>query len=101
MAQWWQDLLKSLGSTTGFLVGSVKEAAIETMDEAQRRVRETVRHVVKALVVFLILATGFLFLVAGLARFVDARWNLIPGSGAMMVGAFLLLLGGFAWMVRQ
>ncbi|RME31223.1 hypothetical protein D6789_03400 [Candidatus Woesearchaeota archaeon] len=103
MAQraWWKELLKSFSSTTGLLVGSVKEAAIETMDEAQRRIHETVRHVIKALIVFLVIAFGVVFALVGLARFIDARWHFLAGTGAMLIGGACILLGLFAWAVRR
>lgn len=99
--KWWQELLKGLGITSGVLIGSVKEAAIETMDQAQKRIRQTVQQVIKALIVFLVIAFGAIFLLVGLARFLDARYHLLAGSGAMLVGGVFILLGLFAWMVRR
>ncbi len=97
---WWKELLASLTPLAGEAVGGLKAAASETMQEAQERVKETVRMVVKSAVVFLILALGFIYVLNGLGRWLEASQSWLPGVGALVVGGVLILLGLFALLVR-
>lgn len=98
---WWKELAGTLIPAASGVVGGLKEAARETMDEAQRRIHETVRLVIKALIVFVIVAFGFIFLLVGLAKYLDATMRYMPGTGAMIIGGVLVLLGLFAWIIRR
>ncbi len=98
---WWREWLSSLAPLAGSAANSFRSVARETMEEAQRRVQETTRMVLKAVIVFVIIATGLLFILSGLARWLDARYACLPGTGAMLVGTTLLFLGLFAWAMRR
>ncbi len=91
----------SAGPAAGVAIGGLKRAAYDTMEEAQRRVKETVRMVIKAAIVFLIIAFGFIFVLVGLAKFLDMSQGWTAGTGAMVVGGAFIVLGLFAWAMRR
>ena len=98
---WWKELLSALGPAAAGAAGSFKTAARETMAEAQERVRETTKMVVKAAVVFLIIALGAIYVLNGLGKYLEASQNWMPGMGAMIVGGVLVILGLFAMAMRR
>lgn len=98
---WWRELLETIVPVAGAAAGSFREAARETMEEAQGRIRETTRMVVKAAVVFLIMAVGFIYILNGLGRWLEATNGWQPGVGPMVVGGVLFILGVFGVIVRR
>jgi len=98
---WWQSFFGSTGLAAGAAISGLKRAAYDTMGEAQRRVKETVRMVIKATIVFLIIAFGFVFVLVGLAKWLDASNGWLPGTGAMIVGGAFIVIGLFALVMRK
>lgn len=98
---WFKELLGTLAPMATGMAKSFRQAASETMEEAQQRIRETTRMVIKSLVVFAILAFGLIFVLVGLSTFIDASQGYMPGTGKMLIGGVFVLLGLFAWMMRK
>lgn len=99
--KWWQELLGFLGPAAGSVASTFKSAAQETMVEAQQRIKATTRMVIKALTVFLILALGLIYVLSGLAKWLETSNGWLPGTGAMLVGGVLVFLGLFALLMRK
>jgi|GEM_PF-2497513 len=97
---WWKDLLGTLGPAAAGAAGTFQAAARATIDEAQERVKQTVRMVLKAVIVFFIMALGFIYVLNGLGTWLETSNAWAPGLGAMIVGGALVLLGLFAWVMR-
>ena len=98
---WWKEILSALGPAAAGAAGSFKTVARETMADAQERVKETTKMVAKAAVVFIIIALGFIYVLNGLGKWLETSNQWMPGTGAMIIGGALVVLGLFAMLIRK
>jgi hypothetical protein len=73
----------------------------QTMEEAQERVRETTKTVIKATTVFVIIIIGVIYVLNGLGAYLEYVNTWPPGLGPIVVGIVLVILGWFASLMRQ
>jgi len=85
----WKKLLEEL---LGGGVSSAKKAAFETIDRAKLGVEEATKRVLKAASIFVLIILGLIFVLVGLANYLDAINNWISGVGLMIVGGVIILL---------
>lgn len=98
---WWQKALKGVTPILGATARTFRELATETMEEAQQRVHETTRTVIKSLVIFFIFAFGLVYFLTGFGKFLEQLYGLLPGTGGMIIGLVFILLGVFAVAIRR
>lgn len=81
---------KSLADLAKYVTG---EALIGAAEHVKNTVDETVARVIKASALFIIFVIGMTFLVIGAARFLQAYNGWVDGTGYVLVGGVLILLG--------
>ena len=93
------DFLKGIFSTvaevgTNAIIGNLRAAATETMEEAQRRVQEATVKALKAATIFIIMIFGLILVIVGIGNYLS---NTVPalanGLGYVLVGGVLMGLG--------
>lgn len=83
---------KLVGEILGSGLSGAKKAAMDTIDHAKDKVQEITKQVLKAATMFVLIILGLIFVLIGLAKYVETVNNLIPGVGLMIVGGAIILL---------
>jgi hypothetical protein len=85
------SFIAGIGGET--IMTTLQEKVSETMDEAEARIERAVKRILTALTLFIILFTGFIFVLVGLAKYLtESVTSLNFGLGFVLVGACLIIL---------
>lgn len=84
------------------LIGNIKSAATNIMEEAQERIEEVVKKVMKAIIVSFIMLFGLIMAIIGLGKFLSetVSW-LNNGLGYVLIGGVIIVLGIIVQMVKS
>ena len=83
----WSDTIKNL-------MKAVTGEAIQGMvDNVKTRIEDVTRKAIKASVIYVLMFIGLVFLLVGLANWLQAYYSWLDGIGFMVVGGAILLLG--------
>ena len=79
---------------TNAIIGNLRPAATETMEEAQRRIQEATVKALKAATIFIIMIFGLILVIVGIGTYLS---NTVPalnyGLGYVLIGGVLMGLG--------
>ena len=89
----------------GFLVGeglsTLKKTVDKTIKDLEERIERATIKVIKTLTLFLMMAIGFLFVLVGLAKYLNETVpGLAHGIGTMVVGGVLIVLALFVRVMK-
>lgn len=98
MANFFKDLGKFL---VGEGLGSLKKTVDKTVKDIEVKVERATIKVIKTSVLFLMMAVGALFILIGLAKYLNETVPAFDhGLGTILVGAILIVLGLFVRMMK-
>lgn len=76
------------------IIGNLKTAANETIQEAQKAVESATVKALKAAAIFVIMIFGLILVIVGLGSFLSATYPALhDGLGHVLVGGILMALG--------
>jgi len=89
----------------GFLAGeglsTLKKTVDKTIKDVEERVERATIKVIKTSILFLMMVVGFLFILIGLAKYLNETVpGLAHGIGTMLVGGILIVLALFVRVMK-
>lgn len=83
----------SFGETIKTILSYLTGEAVEAAGKIQDRIEETTRRAIKASILYIVFLLGFLFVLIGLANYLQATNAWTEGTGLLVIGGALLFLG--------
>jgi Na+/H+-dicarboxylate symporter len=98
MANFWNEIGKFL---LGEGMSKLKEKVDKTIKDVEQRIERVTIKVIKTSILFLMIAIGVLFVLVGLAKFLNETVpGLAHGVGTMLIGAVLIVLALFVRIMK-